>query len=107
MSTETKLQVAKTIKQQLMHYDQNLMMCLGSNNFVGSEYNDKEKHNGFLQFNIQNLRDMNFGTVRIELNYKDTYNITIYKGTEYELFATANDIYEDGLTSVLENLLGH
>jgi len=105
--TENRLEVAQTIKAQLLHYDTNLIMCLGSHNFRGSSYNDEEKHNGYLEFNVSNLRDMKIGIVRIELNYADLYNVKVYKGRSYKnLFAERKDIYEDMLTQTLEDLLG-
>jgi hypothetical protein len=108
-SQEENLTIAKAIKAQLLYYDTNLIMCLGSHNFRGSSYNDEEGHNGFLEFNVSNLRDMRKGLVRIELNYSDLYRIKIYrisKSKELELFSEVDGVYEDMLTATLENLLG-
>jgi len=101
----SNLEIPNIIKNQLMVSDRNLMMCLGSHNFRGGNEVDG-KRMGYLMFDVTNLRDMDKGTVQIILNYKDLYNINIYK-EDYELFVNVEDIYCDQLTSTLENLLGH
>lgn len=63
--------------------------------------------NGLLEFDISNFKDIEIGIVRIELNCKKLYDIKVFKGSNYNnLFASVDDIYEDLLTSTLENILG-
>ena len=99
------LQVAQTIKDQLYAFDANLMGCLGSHNFRGGG-EVEGKHCGFLMFDVQNLQEIQHGTVQIILNGLDLYNIRIY-GDDLDLFAVVENVYFDQLTEVIESKIGH
>ena len=97
------LTVPNTIKNQLFSLDTNAVMCWGSNNFRGSGPVDPE-HNGQLIFNIQNLRDFKKGYIKINLNYKDLYDVYIYNGSQ--LFSEFKDLYNDQLIDVIGSSIG-
>jgi len=98
------LAVPNTIKNQLLTLDSNAVACWASHNFRGSGPVDPE-HNGQLIFNIQNLRDIKKGYIKINLNYQDTYDIFIYN--QSELFAEFRNIYNDQLIEVIGNSIGY
>ena len=93
-----------TIKNQLLSLDSNAVMCWGSNNFRGSGPIDPE-HNGQLLFNIQNVKDIQKGYIKINLNYSDTYDIYIYNKSE--LYAEFKGIYNDQLIEVIGSSIGY
>jgi hypothetical protein len=98
------LTIPNEIKNQLFSLDMNAVMCWASNNFRGSGPVDPE-HNGQLIFNIQNLRNIKKGYIKINLNYADTYDIFIYNGKD--LYADFKGIYCDQLIDVIGDCIGY
>lgn len=99
------LTVPNIIKSQLYGLDANAMGCWGSNNFRGSGAIDPE-HNGQLLFDISNLKEINQGTIKINLNYSDTYDLWIY-GDNKKLIEEYRNIYFDQLTDIIGEVIGY
>lgn len=97
------LQIAETIRQQLYALDTQEVWCWGANNWIGIQ-DDGESCLGGLLFDIQNCTQLKNGTVKIMLNTKDLYDITIYNETQTE-FAKVQDIYCDSLTTVIHDII--
>jgi len=97
------MSVPTEIKNQLLALDTNALMCWAANNFRGSGPVDPE-HNGQLIFNIQNLKEIKKGYIKINLNYADLYDIFIFNKSE--LFAEFKGIYNDQLIDVIGSKIG-
>ena len=97
--------IANTIKQQLLALDANALMCWGSSNFRGSGPEDPH-HNGYLIFNIRNVKNIDKGYIQILLNYKDLYDIKIFNSKHSKPIFTFNDVFVDILIDTIGENIG-
>ena len=99
MTTST-LSIARTIAAQI---GTNNMMCFGANRMVALP--ETESYRGGLEFHFTNCRIIPRGKVIVELNYSDTYTVTIQNVRGREVYKCA-DIYCDQLFDILHEKIG-
>ena len=100
------LEVAKTIKSQIIAADPLALMSYGARNFCGADMN-KENY-GWLSFTISNTRVYAQPvTVKISLQFNDTYTVEVFRTRvgKVKLLNKKEDVYFNELVEVLDAFL--
>ncbi|WP_366182953.1 hypothetical protein [Flavobacterium ovatum] len=95
------MEIAKTIIAQIKFADKWALMAYGSTNYMALP--ESKEYQGGLQFKVNGFKHK--GTVRIQLNWIDTYTIT-FLNKKGEVKKEVEDVYCDMLVDVLDWIEG-
>ena len=97
------MEVANTIRQQIMHCAPYALMAWGAKNPIATMGDDTKK--GGLQFRVGGM--VHKGYVEIKLAWKDTYTVETFKirKGEKKITKTIDHVYFDQLVDVCDHLI--
>lgn len=104
----SKLYVAETIKEQLVHgagADGSAgfvcMMAWGAKQFTGCG-DETDDSRGWLSFQVSGAKFK--GAVKVKLKWNDTYNIEFWKTKRpaFKIIDSVDDVYCDQLTEIID-----